>query len=150
MVTERQDSERSIASELRSLSGEILREVDQSSFIEAGFLFRAYLDDFTSGSFHLCYLVESAGKDRLGGLAGAPDANQIIPELKPTARRLCQLSRDLFFSATAEVSQGLKARIEELFRLTASLIPDSKDRELDDYKSHIANRKLAVGIAVTT
>jgi hypothetical protein len=143
MAKERQDTE--LTNDLRSLSGDILREVDQLGFIEAGFLFRAYLDDFTSGSFHLLHLLESVGKDQVSLLQTSTEVASVVPELKTTARRLCQLSRDILFAASPEyLSRGLRERVEDLFRITANLIPDTRDSELCDYKNYIGNRKLVV------
>ena len=137
-------------SELRRLSSAIFTLLDEHSVVQIGFLPRSFLDEFVSGCYFLIDLLETTPPAVLDTLATCQRVQDVpgLKDLNPTARRLCQLSRDLLFSLEADcISPQLIASIQRLFSLSASLIPETEDSVLRDYRQHIATREFKVAPA---
>lgn len=126
--------------QLRGVAVSVFDVLDRLSFIQAGFLLRAHLNDFVSGVF---FLVDVTAKTDLNKLREAEDTDDVNDSFKPTVRRLCELSREvLFASDSSRLPPEFNDAIEKLFQFTVERIPECQDKDILDYRNNISQRNL--------
>jgi hypothetical protein len=138
--------------QLRANFDQSTQRVDQLlegvSIIDAGYLFRNYWDDYTSGVRDLLDVLEELDAAQIAELARAEDANGVHPDLKPTLRRLCELSREVTFSIDPlRLPVDIRSEIEKLFRFSVDQVPEIADEAASSHVSNIG-RRLFTPIAV--
>ncbi len=129
--------------ELERLSNAIFTELDPLTYVEAGFVFRSHLDDFVWGANYLLDILEAMPDDRLTELRNADNSSVIHPELKPTLRRLCELSREATFAADpVRLPESLRSNIESLFQFVVLVTPELEDEQARDFRENISERTM--------
>ncbi len=128
---------------LRSLSKDVFDAIDQLSYVDAGFLLRAHLDDFVSGAFFLLDLLDSLDANQLAAIGTVSDVKSVNPELKPTLRRLCELSREVTFASDpGKLHPEIRESVEKLFRLVVDQFSEIEDEDARGYLEKIGQRTL--------
>ena len=128
---------------LKQLTTVVFSKLDTMSYIEAGALLRSHLDDFVSGVYFLTDLLESLTPTQLESLPSAKDVNAVHEDLKPTLRRLCQLSREVTFAADpTRLPVDLRSAIEALFQFVVEQVPVLSDQDVRDYLENIRERTM--------
>ena len=132
---------RQLRADLKRSTDRVEQMLESVSIINAGYLFRNHWDDYTSGVSDLLDALEQLDDEQVTALAHEQDSNCVHPELKPTLRRLCQLSREVTFSIDPlRISVDLRSEIENLFRFTVDQVPQPLADETAN--SHVSNIRL--------
>lgn len=123
MPPERNDLASGAGESLEVIERDLYDVLANLSYVRANFLFRAHIQDFLGV---LRYLVEM------------PDETQ----LKSTAKRLCELSREILFASGDPEYQPaeLKEVIQRLFDFAGGRLPGSGDPDILDYRRNILDR----------
>ncbi|MDA1050789.1 MAG: hypothetical protein O3C40_09965 [Planctomycetota bacterium] len=129
---------------LKQLMARVFQPLEADiSILDAGYLFRGYLDDYASGVFVLLDIIDELDMAQLAKLAESQNAKDVNQDLKPTLRRLCELSREVTFSIDpSRLPPDLRSSIEKLFRFAVEQVPPVADPEVNGYLRNMRNRML--------
>ena len=129
---------------LKQLMAKVFEPLEADiSILDAGYLFRSYLDDFASGVYVLLDVLDTLDATQVTKLAEVECAKSVNQDLTPTLRRLCELSREVTFSTDPlRLPPEFRTSIEKLFRFTVEQVPPVADAEVNGYLRNIRKRML--------
>lgn len=128
---------------LQQLTNVVFTLVRGLSYVEANSLFRGSLEDFTSGVHFLLETLDGLSPQQRSILESAADLREVHRDLKPTLRRLCELSREVTFSADlTRLPNELRNAVERLFQFVGELVPELADEEAANYVANMRERTL--------
>jgi hypothetical protein len=110
--------------EVSAMAEDVKRIFEGCSYVEISYLLRAHIYDFLAGLDLL--QVPEQGND----------------ELRATARRLCDISREIRFASgyPDRLSAELKHVIDRMFKCASTRLMDSADLEIRQYRKNITSR----------
>lgn len=129
--------------QFNELAASVLRQMESLSFIHVGFLFRSHIEDFVAGVRFLLDLLENLTPDQIAALSEVRDTDEVHVELRPTLRRLCELSREATFATdTSRLQPEFCDAVDKLFHIAASAVPETRDIDVMNHVRNIRERTL--------